>query len=261
MKYTELPSSKVCKILLVGESGSGKTSSLISLLKAGYTLHVLDLDNGLDGLAERIRDTDPSLFSRLDVMQFSDEIRATKIGMEIRRATAFNNTLRALEHWDDETDPATWGKDHVLVLDSLTRLGDFALNAEQKANPAVGDKRQWYNAAQRRIKIFLQMITSAEFATNVIIMTHVAEGTGPSGMKKVYPTSVGHAFNSLIAAYFNTMLLSERITPPGVNKKSKYVIKTIPTIELDLKNPAPFKIEETLDAETALATVFSTLTA
>ena len=40
-------SSEFTKLLYLGDSGSGKTGSLVSLLKAGYKIKVLDLDNGV----------------------------------------------------------------------------------------------------------------------------------------------------------------------------------------------------------------------
>ncbi len=43
-------SQNAIKALLIGDSGSGKTGALAPLVAAGYKLHILDLDNGLDVL-------------------------------------------------------------------------------------------------------------------------------------------------------------------------------------------------------------------
>ena len=43
-------SNDFVKLLLIGDSKAGKTGSLISLVKAGYKLRILDLDNLLDVL-------------------------------------------------------------------------------------------------------------------------------------------------------------------------------------------------------------------
>mgnify|MGYP001496439716 CR=1 FL=1 len=40
--------SSLVKMLYIGDSGTGKTGSLVSLVDAGYKVHVLDMDNGLD---------------------------------------------------------------------------------------------------------------------------------------------------------------------------------------------------------------------
>ena len=43
-------SNSFTKVLLCGDSGSGKSGALASLVSAGYTLRILDMDNGLDSL-------------------------------------------------------------------------------------------------------------------------------------------------------------------------------------------------------------------
>jgi hypothetical protein len=52
-------SSEFTKLLLEGDSGSGKTGSLASLVAAGFKLRVLDMDNGLDSLANAVKRTCP----------------------------------------------------------------------------------------------------------------------------------------------------------------------------------------------------------
>ena len=44
-------SSDIVKMLFIGPSGAGKTGALASLASAGYNLRILDMDNGLDVLA------------------------------------------------------------------------------------------------------------------------------------------------------------------------------------------------------------------
>src|SRR6185312_12516236 len=55
------PSSSVIKLLNIGESKTGKTGALASLVKAGYTLHILDYDNGLDILQTALRGDNAAL--------------------------------------------------------------------------------------------------------------------------------------------------------------------------------------------------------
>ncbi len=52
------------------------------------------------------------------------------------------------------------------------------------------------------------------------------------------------------------MLLAER---SGSGTNVKRTIQTLPTALIDLKNPAPFKLDTTLPLESGLATVFKTL--
>ena len=50
-------SNEFTKLLIEGDSGSGKTGALASLVKAGYKLRILDMDNGLDALKQTIHDS------------------------------------------------------------------------------------------------------------------------------------------------------------------------------------------------------------
>ena len=49
-------SSDIVKMLFIGPSGAGKTGALASLASAGYNLRILDMDNGLDVLANVLND-------------------------------------------------------------------------------------------------------------------------------------------------------------------------------------------------------------
>jgi len=49
-KLGDHQSKSTTKMLFVGDSGAGKTGALASLAAAGYHLHIMDLDNGLDVL-------------------------------------------------------------------------------------------------------------------------------------------------------------------------------------------------------------------
>ena len=238
-RLTTLPNEpRPVKILYMGASGTGKTGSLISLAEADYDLRIIDLDKGLAALTGFIQHQCPDRLSQLDVEQVQDELRGTAAGMEIRKARGFTDTLRLCTKWTDESNPAEWGTNSILIIDSLTRLGDYAFNYEKKTNPAVKEPRQWYNFAQQKIKQFLDMVTSAEFNTNVIIITHIEIRDTIEGQKQ-FPTSIGKAIGPIIPSFFNTAVLA---TKRGSGQNVKRVISTVPTAMLDLKNPKPFSI-------------------
>ena len=48
-------SNEYTKMLLEGDSGSGKTGSLASLVAAGFSLRILDMDNGLEPLKQFVQ--------------------------------------------------------------------------------------------------------------------------------------------------------------------------------------------------------------
>ncbi len=245
------PEPHPVKILYLGMSGTGKTCSLLSLVEAGYDVRIIDLDKGTAPLISLVRHKCPDKISNLDIEQVSDELKGTSAGIEIKKAVGFTNTLKLLTKWSDESSPAQWGMKTVLVIDSLTRLADYAYNYEAKLNPIVKDKRQWFYAAQQKLRQFFDMITSDGFETNVIVMAHVSIQDTPNGSKQL-PNSIGKALNPDIPSYFNNMIVANR------SAKRRF-INTIPTHDLDLKNEKPFEFDGELPLDTGLAEIFERL--
>jgi len=252
--------SAFVKLLFIGNSGAGKTGALTPLVKAGFKLRILDLDSGLDALFNHVREIDPKLLSSIQYQSFRDSMKMTPTGPVVKGSPkAYANTLAALERWpDDNTDPSTWGLDHILVIDSLTNLGRAAFQWARATNPTSKDPRQWYKTAQDLIEDLVANVTSDSFATNVIVISHVDIVTTNDNLIKGYVSSIGKALGPKLPRFFNTMLLSE-VTGSGKNVKRK--IKTLPTSLIDLKNPAPMRIEAEYEIENGMAEIFAKLRA
>lgn len=247
-------SGEFWKLLYVGDSGSGKTGSLVSLVKAGFKLRVLDLDNGLDVLSQFVRHECPDLIEQVDYITLADKRVGTAAGI-ITTATAYLKAVRFLNKWDDESKPSEWGADTVFVLDSLTGLGQAAYAWAEGQNSGAKDKRQHYFAAQQSVLQLIQLIMSSEFRTNVIIITHINwkeqfDDKGNLQDRKGFPSAIGSALGPEIPKYFNTILMADKL---GTGKQVQRKIHTLPTAAVDLKNPAPFKIDSTYDLGTGLA--------
>ena len=240
------------KLLSLGASGSGKTCSLISLVEAGYDIRIIDLDKGTPPLLSLIRHQCPERIGQVDIEPVGDVLRGSSSGVDIVKATGYIQTLKLMTKWSDESVPSEWGPNTVLVIDSLTRLGDYVFNYEKKLNPTVREPRQWYNFAQQRLRQFFDMVASDDFRTNVIVMAHVGLQETPNGEKQL-PKSIGKALNPDIPSYFNNMIVTER------KANGKRVINTVPTHDLDLKNEKPFAFSGQLPIETGLAEIFTTL--
>lgn len=247
-KLSDIAATKLVRILQVGNSGSGKTGALVSLVKAGYRLRIYDLDNGLDALINEIKVQCPDKLDAVEAMQFRDKYVFTASGPMVKGTPkALNDCLKALEKWDDGTDPSTWGPDTILVLDSLTALGRaaFAWANQLHMGTAKGkEPRLIFGEAQRVIERTLETLTAPSFGTNVIVTTHIDMREQPDGTVKGWPSSIGEALGPKIAGFFNTMLIYET-SGSGANVKRK--IKTLPTAIVDAKNPAPQKIEAVYD--------------
>src|SRR4051794_8162208 len=97
-------SSEFTKLLLEGDSGSGKTGSLASLVAAGFKLRVLDMDNGLDSLANAVKRTCPDKLGNVEFRTLRDKRRATPAGSVIDGVpSAFTNALGMLDRWKYDT--------------------------------------------------------------------------------------------------------------------------------------------------------------
>ncbi|SRR6266404_736050 len=244
------------KALVLGDSGTGKTGSLASLVKAGYKLRVLDLDNKLQtGILPQVLKRDcPELLGSIDYEASRDKFKASALGPIFDGIPkSFTRSLELLDKWSDGSVPSKWGSEYVFVLDSLTFFSDAAYNWAKAMNPTVKDPRQWFYTAQQAIENSLAMLTAETFGTNVLVMAHVSWQNRPDGSMKGYPASVGQALGPTIPTYFDNMILCQ--TGAG----NKRTIQTVPTALVDLKNPASFTMLPTLPLETGLATFFETL--
>jgi hypothetical protein len=243
------------KLIMIGDSGTGKTGALASLVKAGYKLRVWDYDNKLAGgiLPIILKRDCPEKLKEVEYVSLRDEYRAGLTGPAYDGVPkAWAEGLNLLDKWTDGTKPREWGQSTVAVFDSLTFMGDAALNWISAMNPSVKDQRNWYWNAQKGVDKTLAIVSSVHFQCHVVVISHVDWVNRPDGTMKGYPSSVGSALNAYIPSYFENMALCE------TNSGKRY-IRTVPTALVDLKNPAAFKMAPQLPIETGLADFFKTL--
>lgn len=240
---------------------SGKTGSLISLIKAGYKLRVLDCDNGLDYLIQRILIDCPDKADNFIYEPCNDKLKS--IGGNIvcdGKPQGWEKMLRLLTKWktteDDgtETDlgqPAEWGTDSILVIDSLSFAAMNALRRVLSQVGRMGKKPQiqdWGDAMQD-VEELLGLLYSDPFHTNVIVTAHIEMQDIEEGIRKGFPTALGTKLPPKIPRYFNTMIAMH--TKPG----GKRSIRTQSSASLDLKLAVP-GVPNELPVETGLATIF-----
>lgn len=268
------------KGLLLGDPGSGKTGSLTSLVKAGYKLRVYDFDNLLTSLIAYCQHECPDKLGNVAYQTFTDKLKGVDTPVVMNGASAkimpindgtpkaYVNAMKQLTRWKDPEgedlgDPGTWGKDTVVVIDSLTTASNAAFRYAQAMNPMGREPQAYYHTAQQLIMNLLQLLCSKDFAVNVLVLAHLAYTAKPRSQSakddmtlheqmelgKGFPRSVGSALNQVIAAYFNSALLVE-------NNGNKRTIQTKSTSLVDLKNPVPFGGIDKLPIETGLATFF-----
>lgn len=243
----------------MGPSGTGKTGGLLSLILAGYEVSVLDMDNGLDWLVNKLRRDHPEHLDKLSYQTFRDKFNLTAAGPIYKGIPdAYTKAVNALSKWDDGTIPSEWGPNRILALDSLTFFANSAYNWKDALNPSVKDKRNIYNEAQGAVADILDAITSPDFKTNVIVFTHVrwetiTDDKGNVSVVGGGPSSIGAALTSKIGTYFNTVGLAEST---GSGAATKRQIRFQNTGLIDLKSSAINLPATPLPLETGLADFF-----
>jgi hypothetical protein len=258
-KASSHQSNDFVRLLIMGPSGSGKTGGLLSLLKDGYQVSVLDMDNGLDWLVNKIKAEDPALLENLDYQTFRDKYKMTATGPQyVGVPKAYTSAIQALDKWDDGTVPSEWGPKRILVLDSLTFFGNSAYNWKDALNPGAKDKRQIYGAAQDAVADILDAITSPEFKTNVMVFTHVRWKTRTDDQGNTVtigggPSAIGEALMDRIGTYFNSVGLAEAT---GQGASVKRTVRFTPTGLIDLKTSAVKLPATPLPLETAYSDFF-----
>lgn len=253
-------SHSIVKLLYIGDSGTGKTGSLVSLVKAGYQLRILDMDAGLDSLVQFIKHECPEKIDAVDTEFRRDKYRSGAGGVGPVMAgqpKAFVGALELLTKWSDGSDPAGWGSGGIFVLDSLTAFSRAAFDWAKGMNPGAKDPRQWYFMAQQAVENVIAMLTSDTFTCNVIVISHIQFKELADGTTKGYANSVGSALGPTLPKYFNNMVLAQT---SGMGKSVRRTIATVPTGVIDLKTSAPFSVDATYPLESGLATLFERLT-
>lgn len=254
-------SNDFVKLLVEGDSKSGKTGALASLVQAGYLLRILDYDNGLDVLKQFVQRDSPERLGNVEFRTLRDKRKAAPTGPVIDgKPQAFVDGIKMLDRWKyGDTDlgvPGEWGRDTILVLDSLTFFSDAAYDFREPLVPRSRDgkydQRALYRDAQEAVENCIALLTSESFRTNVIVISHIKYVDNPDGTKKGYPSAVGSALSPLILRYFNNVV---RFT----NKGGKRKIETISSPMFDLANSKPFNMPAEFGIENGLAEFFAVL--
>jgi hypothetical protein len=255
------------KVLLLGDAKSGKTGSLVSLVKAGYKLRILDFDNLLDILKYKILDECPDKIDNVEFRTIRDRYKAGAQGSVLDGTPkAWITAIRMLDNWkytdDDGTEvdlgkPALWGPDTILVIDSLSRLCDAAYDFHESIIPRGKsgdyDGRAVYGNSQDDVEKVLAMLTSSGFATNLIVIAHGIYQDLPDGTTKIFPQGVGQKLSPKIPQYFPNYIRYK-----NVGGKRIMQLVSDPMIDLANTRPDAFK-EKTLPIETGLAEFFAAL--
>lgn len=277
-------STNATKVLLQGDSGTGKTGALASLVGAGYTLRVIDLDNGLDVLRSYL--THPSspyrkataemdLSERVQYVTLTETMRVIQGRLLPAKSTVWDRAVGLLNNWIDGGNKfgpvSSWGPDVVLVIDSLTMLSTAALNFVQATNGRLGayqtsaksnENRRDIGMAQTMIESLLQLLYDSSIRCNVVMISHIVYVDEQTGVPQLpgegstirgYPSALGRALSPRIPRYFNNVLQAKTT---GTGTATRHRLYTMPQGTVDLKSSAPLQVKPEYDLGFGLAEFF-----
>ena len=266
-KLSAHQSNNYTKLLLLGDAKSGKTGSLVSLVKAGYRLRILDLDNLLDILKFKVIEECPDKLDNVEFRSVRDKYKPGPGGTMIDgKPKAWTDSLKLLNNWKytdeasgeeiDYGSPADWGTDTILVIDSLSRWCDAAYDFHEAIIPRGKsgdyDGRAVYGNAQDDVEKQIAMLMSNTIRTNVIVIAHGTYMDLPDGTKKIFPQGVGQKLSPKIPQYFPNYVRYK-------NKSGKRTIQLESDAMIDLANTRPNALNKELPIETGLADFFAAL--
>lgn len=284
--------AKPTKLLLVGNTGSGKTGALASLCAAGYSVRVLDFDNGMDILEDYLKNPtsmyvkqSPKCRENLHFVTLTDKMK--NIGGKLYPATgtAWSKGMNLLDNFitkDKDGNilqkfgPITsWSENDVLVVDTLSMLSDAAMNFILSINQGLLQDRTGYtaqrdmNQAQTLVRNFLKLLYDESIKCNIVMNAHIkfmnevsVRKTGDNnddssksyGSPEGYPNSVGSALSPHIGRWFNTTLIA-RAT--GFGKHKIFTSgQDIGGVIINAKTSAPLTVKKEYPLETGLADYF-----
>ena len=291
------------KMLGMGYPKSGKTPSLLPLLLGGYKVRMMDFDDGCASLLKFIPE------DKIDAVDLDVQVLRDEVGFKddkqayagpVGTPKAYKRAWELMREWKgvrpDGSEyslgsPRDWGRDTIIVLDTLTGHGNAAMRRIKALNSNVHDLRRLSYPAQQEQEAFLDLLTHNALKCHVVIFSHLkvigpkepelAKVTGSLEEQKqaeeinavkmeraaremdliptrIYPTCVGAALPPHICKTLNTVVqYKKRVSASG---KVRRVISWEPCEEMDLAVPVRVRVDgkEVFEVpqETGLAAIF-----
>ena len=282
------------KLLLIGDSSAGKTGALASLASAGFNIRIIDLDNGVDILKSLLTDQGPkSIYTKEAVNRvwfktLTETMRVAGGKIIPVKATVWPEMVKLLEHWKEPAvgvegalgyEPAIdlgkltdWTQNDVLVIDSLTKASEAALNFIQALGGNLGKSEASFTmmreigAAQSLIAGLLNLLADTSIKCHVIVISHITYiddkdaqlVEGESRPRQGYPSAVGKALSPMIPRWFNSMLLAKT---EGSGSGTRQMLYTKPMGVVGAKSSAPSSTPNSYPVATGLADYFKAVRA
>lgn len=248
-------STSLIKLLNIGESKSGKTGATASLAKAGYNLHFLDYDNGLDIVASALRN-DPAALARVRYETLRDTITFVGGIPKVKPPiTAYKGAGKTLTDWD----AGSFTSNDVLILDTLTTFSDAAFNEALQIGGRLNQRPQLqdYGWMADSVKLFIEMITSDAVPCHVIVNSHIryfSGGEEDQTQARGLPNAKGQEISRIVSRYFNTVVLTRT---EGQGPAAKRIISTVPQGVVEVATSNPFTVKPKYPVDVGMAQLFA----
>jgi hypothetical protein len=211
------------------------------------------------------------LLKSVNVVTLTDKFRVVGSRITPITADAWSRGIGLLSKWEDQGPVDAFGKNDILVVDSLNFAGQAAMRHIQQLNNRlhVPPQIQDYRDGQILLNGLCQMLYSDSIKCNVICLTHLREIgrredviddkgrvrtiEDTSSIKAFPETGTGRALSTTIGRYFNAVLLADVV---GTGQATRRIIRTQPHLNIGLKNSSPGTVKAEYPLETGLADYF-----
>lgn len=279
-----LKETAAARALIVGYPGSAKTGALACLANAGFKLRILDFDGNYEPLLQYCT---PEGLANIDLYSAEDKLKeGARYAAPDGEPKAFVSAWRMLDRWKyigqdgKEVDlgaSKTWGSDTIVVVDSLTSMGQAALRRAMflKGKTPENNTDSTWGFAMAEQEALVEALTSTTNRHHVIVLAHL-KMIGPRDLRKgdddltqqlkkeaaalvptrLFPSALGHALPPMIGGHFPILIEAALEGLPG--GRVRRVLKTVPRPELDLKVPSP-KVAASYDVGDGMLKIFEAL--
>lgn len=223
MNLDDFSQSARTKVLVYGAPKSGKTAIVGKLAEFGFTLHWLDLENGIKTLLNPAI-LDPKFRKNVNVISVPDHrlypiaidtVRDIFRGGLKRICSAHGKVscplcIKATDAKHSEIDIAKLGATDILVIDSLSQLANSAMNKgilKELQKPGGEEYKRTFvdygvqGALMEQVLSFLQVAD-----INTIAISHELESESLEGREKIVPVAGTRNFSLTSAKYFDTVV-------------------------------------------------------
>lgn len=279
--------------MIAAEPGDGKTGSLLSLAEAGFKLRILDYDGNLEPL---LAYGSPKALANIDAATLQDKLGSDqddRYTTTENLPTAFTKGYKMVtKGWSyledgqrvDLGKASEWGPDTVVVLDSLSSMGEAAFRRAMAAHnktPFNTTSAVWGHAATD-VTNFVKMLAFRKNNFHTIILAHkrplsaadiITQSDDAKGNEKIkqtklemlemlppakdYPLAITKNLSKVIHKELPILLTLDRVYKNG---KERRFIRTESIAEWDIGVKIPGKgLEKQYPIETGLADIFKAL--